>query len=165
MKKKNAEDPRLSPRQQAFVSFFLETGNATKAAKLAGYSERSARQTAWRMLHENEAVIAAIEDGQRQLAEASFKSAESLMRDLDIQRIAAERRGNNNAAVRALELQARILGLLIERRDTRAQHQVEHRKVLSAQSLEALMKELDDMRDRQLTHTALAMAPREKEKA
>ena len=34
----------LTPKQKAFADYYLETGNATEAAKLAGYSEKTARQ-------------------------------------------------------------------------------------------------------------------------
>ena len=34
----------LTPKQQAFADYYLETGNATEAAKRAGYSEDTARQ-------------------------------------------------------------------------------------------------------------------------
>lgn len=34
----------LTPRQKAFADYYLETGNATEAAKRAGYSENSAKQ-------------------------------------------------------------------------------------------------------------------------
>lgn len=34
----------LTPKQKAFADEFLKCGNATEAAKRAGYSERSARQ-------------------------------------------------------------------------------------------------------------------------
>lgn len=32
----------LTPKQQAFVDYYLETGNATESAKKAGYSEKTA---------------------------------------------------------------------------------------------------------------------------
>ena len=32
----------LTPKQQAFADYYLETGNATEAAKRAGYSEQTA---------------------------------------------------------------------------------------------------------------------------
>lgn len=32
----------LTPKQQAFADYYLETGNATEAAKKAGYSEQTA---------------------------------------------------------------------------------------------------------------------------
>ena len=34
---------KLSPKQQAFADFYIELGNATEAAKKAGYSEKTAR--------------------------------------------------------------------------------------------------------------------------
>ena len=34
----------LTPKQQAFADYYIETGNATEAARRAGYSERSAKQ-------------------------------------------------------------------------------------------------------------------------
>lgn len=34
----------LTPKQKAFADYYLQTGNATEAAKLAGYSENSAKQ-------------------------------------------------------------------------------------------------------------------------
>lgn len=40
----------MTNRQRAFADHFISTGNATKAAKRAGYSERSARTTGARML-------------------------------------------------------------------------------------------------------------------
>lgn len=34
---------KLTPKQQAFCDFYIETGNATEAARKAGYSEKTAR--------------------------------------------------------------------------------------------------------------------------
>lgn len=36
----------LTPKQQAFADYYIECGNATEAAKRAGYSEDTARQIA-----------------------------------------------------------------------------------------------------------------------
>lgn len=33
---------KLTPKQQAFADYYLETGNATESAKLAGYSKKTA---------------------------------------------------------------------------------------------------------------------------
>lgn len=35
---------KLTPKQQAFADYYIETGNATEAARKAGYSEDTARQ-------------------------------------------------------------------------------------------------------------------------
>lgn len=43
-------DNELNTKQQAFVEAYLQTWNATKAAKIAGYSEATARQQGSRLL-------------------------------------------------------------------------------------------------------------------
>lgn len=35
---------KLTPKQKAFADYYIECGNATEAAKKAGYSEKAARQ-------------------------------------------------------------------------------------------------------------------------
>ncbi len=35
---------KLTPKQKAFADYYIECGNATEAAKRAGYSEKTARQ-------------------------------------------------------------------------------------------------------------------------
>lgn len=34
----------LTPKQKAFADYYIETGNATEAARRAGYSQKTARQ-------------------------------------------------------------------------------------------------------------------------
>lgn len=41
---------QLTTRQELFVEYYLQCWNGTKAAKLAGYSEKSARETASELL-------------------------------------------------------------------------------------------------------------------
>lgn len=36
---------KLTPRQKDFCEYYLQTGNAAEAARLAGYSEKTARVT------------------------------------------------------------------------------------------------------------------------
>lgn len=35
---------RLTPKQQAFCDYYIETGNATEAARKAGYSQKTAKE-------------------------------------------------------------------------------------------------------------------------
>lgn len=49
----------LSPKQQAFVEHYAACGNATEAAKAAGYSEKYARQNTPKLL-QNTTVQAAL---------------------------------------------------------------------------------------------------------
>lgn len=48
--KEMGEDKKLTPKQALFVSEYLKTGNATEAAKKAGYSEKYAGQNAGKLL-------------------------------------------------------------------------------------------------------------------
>ena len=41
---------KLTEKQKRFCDFYIETGNAAEAARLAGYSERTARQQGQRLL-------------------------------------------------------------------------------------------------------------------
>jgi len=52
--------PRLTPKQRRFVAEYLVDMNATQAAIRAGYPERAATQTGWKLLHERPAVGEAI---------------------------------------------------------------------------------------------------------
>jgi phage terminase small subunit len=40
----------MNAKQREFVSYYVEIGNAADAARKAGYSKRSARQTGFRLL-------------------------------------------------------------------------------------------------------------------
>lgn len=59
----------LNAKQRLFVKFYLIEANATKAAKLAGYSAKSARVDGPRMLI-NAAIAQAVDEGQRRQARA-----------------------------------------------------------------------------------------------
>lgn len=66
--------PRLRPKLQAFVRHYLETGNGTKSAILAGYSKKSAAAAASRLLTIPE-IKAAIDGELLHRAEMSGISA------------------------------------------------------------------------------------------
>ena len=51
---------KLTPRQQRFIEFLLITmGNGAKAARMAGYSDRSAKEIAYQLLKEQKIRSAA----------------------------------------------------------------------------------------------------------
>lgn len=52
---------KLSPKQRKWIKYYMETGNQTKSAKLAGYSERSASLQGYRMM-KNEKVLMVLND-------------------------------------------------------------------------------------------------------
>lgn len=68
----------LTPKQQAFADYYIECGNATEAAKNAGYSEKTARSQGQRLLT-NVDVSAYIADRMKALAEKRIASADEAM--------------------------------------------------------------------------------------
>ena len=56
----------LTPKQKAFADEFLKCGNATEAAKRAGYSEQSARQMGTENLSKP-SISSYIQDRQKQI--------------------------------------------------------------------------------------------------
>jgi hypothetical protein len=98
----------LTPRQRAFVDAYLDTDNATAAARSAGYATRSAARAGNRLVH-SDRVQAAIREQQR---------AEGVGARLDQSRIIAmlmseAQDRNNTGAVRvsAQKALADIAGL------------------------------------------------------
>lgn len=54
----------ISPKQRRFVAEFLASGNATDAARRAGYSENSAHATGYKLIRRHPAVQAAIKEAE-----------------------------------------------------------------------------------------------------
>jgi len=53
-------EEKLTPRQQRFIEFLLLTmGNGAKAARMAGYSDKSAKEIAYQLLKEHKVRQAA----------------------------------------------------------------------------------------------------------
>lgn len=73
--------PKLNPRQEAFVRSYARYGNATRAARDAGYSERSAEVTGFRLLRNAkiQAALQAIYEDRQKKYEVN---EERLMREL-----------------------------------------------------------------------------------
>lgn len=73
---------KLNPKQQAFIAAYLQSWNATHAAIQAGYSEKTARQQASRLLsHVNVA-----EEIEQRLVQLKMSGNEALARLSDIAR-------------------------------------------------------------------------------
>jgi phage terminase small subunit len=56
----------LNQRQQRFVESYVRVGNATQAAREAGYEPGFAASTGWKLL-QNQQVLAAIDERRRDL--------------------------------------------------------------------------------------------------
>lgn len=69
----------LTPKQKAFADYYIECGNATEAAKRAGYSEKTARYIASENL--TKPVISAyIAERQKQIDDSRIASAAEVQR-------------------------------------------------------------------------------------
>ena len=69
---------KLSKKEEKFVIEYVRTGNATQSAIKAGYSERSARQTACRMLTKDY-ILKAIDELVKQINSEKIADAEEVM--------------------------------------------------------------------------------------
>ena len=69
----------LTPKQRAFVEFYLIDLNATQAAIRAGYSKKTAKQQASRLLT-NVDVAAAVAEAKKERSEATKIDAEWVLR-------------------------------------------------------------------------------------
>ena len=121
----------MNQKQTSFVRAYLETGNATQAAKSAGYSEKTAKEQGYRLLTYAH-VAQAIKDAQAKLARRTETTLDGLVADcVEVQELALQgtpamdRYGNStgqvvrqlSAAKAAIELRAKLTGFLIERRE------------------------------------------------
>ena len=94
----------LNEKQELFVQHYILTRNASEAARLAGYSERSARNQGSRLL-QDEAVQQRIYD-----AEQEMTTDVDVISELENQYSYAKGHGHTNSAIKALEILSRVRG-------------------------------------------------------
>jgi hypothetical protein len=101
--------PKLTPRKERFCQRFVECANAAGAARAAGYSPRSARNTAYRLMRDVR-VVERIAELHAETARAHCRGLEILLSKLE----AVYRRSFEDhqyaVAARAIELQAKLAG-------------------------------------------------------
>jgi phage terminase small subunit len=114
-------EKRLSAKKLKYADMILQGHSGAEAARLAGYAERHARGTAYR-LSKDPALSALIAERRNEIAERNAITVDSMLEQLSDDRQFAKETGNATAAVRATELTAKLAGLLIERRDVRGLH-------------------------------------------
>jgi len=98
----------LKERQEKFCQNYVLSRNATKAALAAGYSERSAHNTGYRLLQEEK-----IKDRLKEL-EGEIVTDIDVIAELEQQYETAKMNGNGQTALKALELLARARGNNVE---------------------------------------------------
>lgn len=70
---------RLSPKQKAFADYYIECGNATEAARKAGYSEKNVGENAAKTL-KSPKVAAYVSERLKQQEKGRVASADEVMR-------------------------------------------------------------------------------------
>lgn len=68
----------LTPKQKAFADYYIECGNATEAARRAGYKAKSARQIATENLSKP-SIYAYIAERQKQIEDSRIADAAEVM--------------------------------------------------------------------------------------
>lgn len=106
----------LTLKQERFVKAYIETGNGTESARIAGYRGNNA--TLQSVATENlrkPLIVAALNRGMQTGAESIAVTASSVLADIDgIQRVALEK-GQLSTALRAAELKGKTLAMFSSR--------------------------------------------------
>lgn len=109
----------MKPKFQQFVNYYLgeAAGNASEAARLAGYSAHTSGQIGSRLLKRPD-VKAAIEDRQKALAERSGFTAEQVIQELASLAQAVPDKVFASDKIKALELLGKAHGMFKDQKDT-----------------------------------------------
>ncbi len=97
----------LNRRQESFCRHFVELGNATMAARAAGYAPRSARNAGYRLLREPK-IAARVNAIQAELGEWHGRETAALLGKLETVYRRAIDLQQFSVAARAVELQAKL---------------------------------------------------------
>ncbi len=122
------------PKRQRFVEEYVVDGNATAAARRAGYSARTAKQQGSRLLTyvDVQAEIATLERAQQQADVVDRAYVIAGLREL------AESAESESARVRALELLGKTMRLFVEKVETVHTYDVPELREFSLEELLAL---------------------------
>ena len=112
---------KLDPRKSIFISEILSGKSGAEAARAAGVEKKSSARQAYRWQKE-EGVAEEIEKGLAAIREGAAVTCETMIRQLDADRQFAIKTENASAATRSSELKAKLVGLMIDRKDVRAAH-------------------------------------------
>ena len=99
----------LNGKQEKFAQAYVLHRNATEAAKVAGYSDRSANNQGYRLLQMDE-VTERIADLENELV-----TDIDVVDELESQYTFAASHGHTNSAIKALELLSRVRGAKSDR--------------------------------------------------
>jgi phage terminase small subunit len=106
------ETTSLTARQRAFCEHYVYLGNGAAAARLAGYSSRTARFQASRLLTKDNVrrQIQAFSEEMKADRERAYRDIITRLREVERRALASDD-PKLSSALRALSLEARIAGL------------------------------------------------------
>lgn len=138
--------PRLTnPRHERFVREYIKHGVASKAYELAGFESTtsgSARAKASRLLtHAN--VKRRLAEHHNMTLKRHEITVDTLLADLESDRALAHCEGQGSAAVQATMAKARLLGLIVDRKETGKPGEFEGMNTVD-EVLQAVRTELGD---------------------
>ena len=109
---------KLTPKQQKFIDYYIQTGNATEAAKLAGYSSKTAYSIGNENLNKPE-IKQAIDERIMEVLTTIIrgKTDEEILMQVKgkVQRL--NKRTSVRDRLRAMELLAKIKGWFIDKKE------------------------------------------------
>lgn len=114
----------LTARQRKFIDAYLVSGNATRAAVAAGYSEQTAKQQGSRLLT-NADVCAAVNMRQERASEKADLTLESHLAALNVLRDQAADAEQFSAAVSAEVSRGKASGFYVDKTETKHSGKVE----------------------------------------
>ena len=94
----------LNEKQEKFSQAYIIHRNATEAAKVAGYSDRSAANQGYRLINNGE-IKERIEDLEKELT-----TTIDVINEIENQYAFAKANGHTNSAIKALVLLSRVRG-------------------------------------------------------
>jgi hypothetical protein len=111
-----------NPRHERFARAFMKTGVGARAYLKAGYepTTRNALDVNASRLLRHSKVKRRITELKNQMADRNRVTVDSLLRDLADDRALARQLGQASAAIQAVQLSARLVGLLIDRKESGA---------------------------------------------
>jgi phage terminase small subunit len=135
---------RLSPMQQRFIAELQRGLPGTEAAIAAGYSPKTAKHAAYDLQHRNALVMAELRKVRAHLSALTEYNGERAADDCDKGMQFALRTDNANAFMKAVELKARLNGLLRDKLDVTVER-LDINDALAAARARAAVRPLCDL--------------------
>ncbi|MGN6479486.1 terminase small subunit [Luteibacter sp.] len=107
----------LTPKQQKFVAALVAGKTGVDAAIAAGYPAKSAKNAAYQLTHDNQAVRAELARIAASLSQEADYNAQKAVVELDEKIAVAEGVKQLSAVAKLLELKMRVFGLLRDKLD------------------------------------------------